>query len=240
MLNYTPYILKQIQKVNTDKSNSVLDVGCGIGQYFPYLKGKITGIDFDKKNVQRAKQSYADTKVFHWDLTKRPLPGSSTYDIVLCLEVIEHMKSKDALMLVTDLEKKAKDYLFISTPNINNFTSLLRFVLFRQIEIAGEANTVEKILYYFVHKKLPPKQNKYYVMESDSPELISNKSLHYHVSNFSSSDFKRRGYKVIGGLGQVNYDAIKNERIKMIVESIFYYFPYFSGSFLAIKDMRKV
>ncbi len=237
MLNYTPYILKEIKKINK-KDQSVLDVGCGIGQYFPYLKGKITGFDFDKKNVERAKKKFPEAKVFHFDLTKRPLPGLKKYDVVICLEVVEHMKKRDALLLIKELEKKTNGYLLISTPNINNFTSLLRFLMTRKVEIAGEANVVEKILYFILNRKFPPKNNKYYVMESDSPDLISNKSLHYHVSNFSSGDFKKMGYRVVGGLGQVNYDIIGNQMLKNFIEKIFYYFPYLAGSFLAIKEIR--
>jgi SAM-dependent methyltransferase len=235
MINYTPYILEEIRKVNKMRKSEVLDIGCGIGQYFPYLKGNITGIDFDLKNVKRARKNYPKAKVFHHDLSKFPLPVDRKYDVVICLELIEHMKKKDALKLIRELEKITKGYLLISTPNINNFTSLVRYVLFKQLEIAGSSNTVEKILYLLKYKKLPPKNNKYYVMEPGSENEISNKNLHFHVSNFSSTEFKRKGYQVLGGLGQVNYETIKNKRIRMLVEYIFYRFPYFSGSFLAIK-----
>jgi len=238
MINYTPYILKEIKKVNQKRILDVLDVGCGIGQYFPYLKGSITGIDFDIKNVRRARKSFPNAKVIHHDLSKLPLPVDKKYDLVICLELIEHIKKKDALRLIKELEKITKGYLLISTPNINNFTSFVRYILFRQLEIAGHPNTVEKVLHYIKYRSFPPKHNKYYVMEPGSDNQIANKNLHFHISNFNSTEFKSKGYKVVGGLGQVNYEMIKNKKLRKFVESVFYHFPYFSGSFLAIKKLK--
>lgn len=230
------YIIRELQKINM-KNMTVLDVGCGTGEYIPYLKGKITGIDFDKKLVAIAKQKYPKVKFLIHDCTKLPLPIKSDVDFIFSTELVEHLKKNDAIKLIKEFEKTSR-IIFISTPNVNNFTSLVRFIVFRTIAIAGTPNTVEKVLFFLKNKKKTPKFSKYPVVEEKLLEGNPNKDLHYHVSNFNTAFFKMRGYRVIGGLGFMSYNAIKNKTIRNMLDAFFYYFPYFAGDILAIKIVR--
>lgn len=234
----SPYIEKEIKKIKLNNNSRVLDVGCGIGQYIPLYKGKITGIDFDKRNLIRAKKRFPKARFIQYDLNKNTLPVSEKFDLIICLDVVEHLEIKQALKLIKNLENLNGGYLFISTPNINNFTTLLRFLMFRTVEIAGKPNFMEKSIYFVLHRKFPPKKNKYFIMESG--DEFSNEELHYHVSGFNSGYFRKRGYRVVGGLGFVIYQMIKNKNLRMILDKLYFHMPYFSGSFLAIRKNEEL
>lgn len=230
----SPYIEREIKKIPLTKNSKILDVGCGIGQYFSLYKGYIWGIDFDDKNLERAKKRFPKAKLLKHDLSKKSLPIKERFDLIVCLDVIEHLNKQDALRLIKELESINEGILLISTPNVNNITSLIRFLIFKNVEIAGKPNSMERLLYRMTKGSSPASNgNKYFIMESG--DRFSDKSLHYHVSSFSSSYFKKRNYKVIGGLGFVIHSQIKNKMLRSFLDKFYYYVPYLSGSFLAIK-----
>src|SRR3990167_1781795 len=192
MLSVNPYVMKEIQKIPLDERSNVLDVGCGVGAYLEYLKGNITGIDYDQKNLEEAKKRFPKVQFIRHDCNHVPFPVKEKFDLILCFEVIEHLKRDESLKLMRELERISQGYIFLTTPNINNFTSFLRYVLFRSLEIAGKPNFVEKFFYFLKHKKLPPKENKFCVSHEDvNSKKVSNPELHYHYSNFNSSFFKK-------------------------------------------------
>lgn len=85
------------------KGGNVLDLGCGLGRYFPFLKGsKITGLDFTQKVLDQARADHLDLdpKVDNWDIAKNGLKlyEDNTFDFIFCGEVIEHMENPQALI----------------------------------------------------------------------------------------------------------------------------------------------
>ncbi len=97
---------------------SVLDIGCGRGHFGLLLKsfGKnYVGVDIPnpvKICVERGLEAYAV------DVEKEKLPfKSNSFDMVLCLEVIEHFNNTDFLLSEIRRVIKNKGFLVISTPN---------------------------------------------------------------------------------------------------------------------------
>lgn len=83
----------------TVKNGSVLDIGCGLGRYFPYFKNcQITGIDYAPKTVEQAQKDYPEARVLVHDVVKDGLRGFSEFDFIFCAEVIEHLESPQALI----------------------------------------------------------------------------------------------------------------------------------------------
>jgi 2-polyprenyl-3-methyl-5-hydroxy-6-metoxy-1,4-benzoquinol methylase len=103
---------------------SVLDVGCGRGIVGAMVKiyrdpPKLVGLDiYDPYiNFCRKLGTY-DTIVKH-NLQEFPYPFSnSAFDIVIGLEVIEHLPKSLAVKMLGELERISSQRVIISTPNI--------------------------------------------------------------------------------------------------------------------------
>lgn len=70
--------------------NSVFDVGCAIGVYLKYFSKKgvdVAGIEGAESAVERA---LVDT-IQHYDLRDSPKISNQKFDLVLCIEVAEHL-----------------------------------------------------------------------------------------------------------------------------------------------------
>lgn len=86
---------------------TVLDVGCGSGKGLRILSQrslKAHGIDLDPR--------LKDKNVFIMDVTDI---ASQSYDIVTCIDVIEHVE--DDVSLVKELNRIARKGIFVATPN---------------------------------------------------------------------------------------------------------------------------
>jgi len=79
----------------------VLDVGCGLGKYFPFMEHcQITGVDFAPKTVEQTRKDYPNTQIDVWDIAKEGLRLYDTFsfDTVFCGETIEHREDPQGLV----------------------------------------------------------------------------------------------------------------------------------------------
>ena len=115
------YILKNIDKNNL-KNMKVLDLGCGGGltcEPLARLGAEVTGIDFVKQNIIVAKNHSINSNLkieyINDDLDKLNL--KKKYDLILLLEVIEHLDDWELLIKKIKKNLKPKGKLIISTIN---------------------------------------------------------------------------------------------------------------------------
>ena len=84
-------------------ASSVVDVGCGVGSWLDEFRQKgvtdILGIDF---HVQKSSLKIPREKFLRYDLQK-PITVPRRFDLVLCMEVAEHLPSESAGTLVQSL-----------------------------------------------------------------------------------------------------------------------------------------
>lgn len=98
------------------KDWNVLELGCGTG-YGAYLMSKycktVDAQDMDTNLLIRAKEKFINSNLTYTD---QPVEGK--YDVVVCLEVIEHMTKESGHLLLQNAKSKLKSngLLFISTP----------------------------------------------------------------------------------------------------------------------------
>lgn len=109
----------------------MLDVGCGDGVIYFFLKNKVQeiyGIDNNKKDLLKAKKNRLRTKVCYLDTEKFPF-NNNYFNVVTCLDVIEHIKNPNFLLseIYRVLEKEG--ILILSTPNIRFSDHLLKLIL---------------------------------------------------------------------------------------------------------------
>ncbi len=99
------------------KINSILDLACGLSLKSQYMNcDYIVGVDIFDKYLEKITYN-KNTILIKYDIRKILnlfLPKS--FDIVLILDVLEHLKRKESLKLLRDAEKIAKKAVIIETP----------------------------------------------------------------------------------------------------------------------------
>ena len=115
------YILKMINQKKI-KDLKILDLGCGGGltcEPLARLEAKVTGIDFVKQNIEVAKNHARISKLkinyIHDDLDS--LKFKKKYDIILLLEILEHLDNWKSLIPKIKNILKPNGFLVISTIN---------------------------------------------------------------------------------------------------------------------------
>ena len=115
------------------KAESLLDIGCGDGTLEYFIKNRISkiyGVDNAIKSVKESKKYYFEIKLV--DLNKTIPYKRNFFDVVTCLDVIEHIKDPNKLFKETYRVLKPNGLLLLSTPNIR-FSDHIYKLLFQGI-----------------------------------------------------------------------------------------------------------
>lgn len=97
----------------------ILDAGCGEGLPMKYFKQKNTklsfvGIDIDKRVLSIAKNNVKTERFVLMDVTKMRYKNNY-YDLVLMLEVLEHLENPEAA--IVEVKRVSKNWCIFSVPN---------------------------------------------------------------------------------------------------------------------------
>lgn len=100
---------------------SLLDVGCGsnspIGK-LPKKKFYSVGVDAFREAIEKSKKNKIHNKYFLMNVMKIDTKfKAKSFDCVLALDLIEHLKKKDGVRLIKKMEKIARKKVIILTPN---------------------------------------------------------------------------------------------------------------------------
>jgi SAM-dependent methyltransferase len=94
---------------------TVLDVGCGSGQNLRALAAsgayRLAGVDVSDKALERARIAVPDAELHCLDLQCRKL--DETFDLVMSLQVIEHIP--DDLALLRNMRLMSNRYVMVAT-----------------------------------------------------------------------------------------------------------------------------
>ena len=105
------------------KKSKILDLGCGVGTLDFYLAQKghdVTAVDISSRAIKLAEQTNDNLL-----LNNRPificseienLKLKEKFDVIICLDVIEHLKNHDVLFLKINHFLKVGGIVIISTP----------------------------------------------------------------------------------------------------------------------------
>lgn len=151
-------VLKNLDRKNEDIS--ICDFGCGVGTldfYFASKGYRVMGLDISDKAINVARKSNEvmklNSKVEFYnskDINKRV--KNKKFNVILCLEVIEHVQ-KDMELIKYLINKLTNGgYLIISTPTVN--APLYRFKLIKKFdEEVGHLRRYnpEKLVEYFIN-----------------------------------------------------------------------------------------
>lgn len=113
--------LGKLIQPNIKKTDTVLDLGCGIMQATTDVLGEkgnlkcksILGVDMHLKYLDRIKSNYSTIQT---EVVNTKLFPDKSYDAVICLDVLEHIETNSALKLIGEMERIARKIVIIYTP----------------------------------------------------------------------------------------------------------------------------
>lgn len=101
-----------------------IDVGCATGQMFMVLQRDmpehdlmLTGIDWAASAIARARVNVPEAKFEVFDLFALPFGHGNHFDLVLCIEVLEHQNDWRGAMERLWWLAKPGDHIIITVPN---------------------------------------------------------------------------------------------------------------------------
>lgn len=110
--------IKEIIEIIRSDVRSILDVGCGNGTFVNTLNSalpdkfdKTVGLDSSKEALK-----YVKTEKINGSITNLPFEDNS-YDLVTCLEILEHLPQEDFKKGILELQRVSKKYIIITVPN---------------------------------------------------------------------------------------------------------------------------
>jgi len=114
--------LGKIVSSHIDKNDIVLDLGCGIMQATTgFLDGgksvkckTILGVELIEKYLDVIKKTYPTIKN---DVRNTHLFMDDSFDVVLCIDIIEHLEPEDAHYLIDEMKRIARKKVIIYTPS---------------------------------------------------------------------------------------------------------------------------
>jgi 2-polyprenyl-3-methyl-5-hydroxy-6-metoxy-1,4-benzoquinol methylase len=115
---YGPAI-QLLQASNLEPGMKALDLGCGAGEFTQMLMGRGFITDACDGEARRDRSTLScgvEVRILDLECVQLPFKDSS-YDVVACLEVIEHIANAELLMHEIFRIMKVGAYLVISTPN---------------------------------------------------------------------------------------------------------------------------
>ncbi|MFC2072263.1 class I SAM-dependent methyltransferase [Chloroflexota bacterium] len=112
-------VLNTVRRVLENKGQSLLDIGCGDGRIIKaLLKNKevfTIGADIDAQSLRECLKCGMHDGYILCDVRKLPLKENS-FDIVLSVEVLEHLEKEDGQKSIKAWEKIARRQVIITTP----------------------------------------------------------------------------------------------------------------------------
>jgi 2-polyprenyl-3-methyl-5-hydroxy-6-metoxy-1,4-benzoquinol methylase len=103
-------------------ARSLVDVGCGPGIIGALCRiyrsmDRLAGVDAHPPALDICRRHSFYDEVFELDLAAGRLPFTDgEFDVVTCIEVIEHVRREDGLRLLDELERVGR-FVIVTTPN---------------------------------------------------------------------------------------------------------------------------
>ena len=111
--------LNTVWRMLDKEARTVLDIGCGKGEPMRFINRRkqfyAVGADIFKPYLKEYKRQGIHNEYVLCDVRHLPFADRS-YDIVLCMEVLEHLEREEGKKLLSDMERIARKQVILSTP----------------------------------------------------------------------------------------------------------------------------
>lgn len=137
MVNYRINLKKELKDENSPRkkiidlvgrNKKVLDIGCASGAILKYLREnlncQVRGVEIDEKAAQIAKER-TEAEIVSGDVEDVSTWNKITkelYDVIICGDVLEHLKSPERILKKVKRILNKKSYILISIPNIAHWS----------------------------------------------------------------------------------------------------------------------
>lgn len=158
---------------NVDKTNAILDLGCGYGSFLSFLQSKnytnVTGVDLSTQEISICKKFFTSYNFVQEDILNFVSLTDKKFDLVYLSHVIEHIKKEDLFLFLDGVKKILTDrgIFVIIAPNsaayfnaaANRYGDLTHEIGFtelslRQVLMVSGFNHIEARNYYGTGKPL--------------------------------------------------------------------------------------
>lgn len=117
---YVPFTtINTVWRLLDKNCYSILDVGCGKGEPMKFINrhGKFhtVGVDIFEPYINLCREQNIHNEYSLCDINNLPFPDKS-FDIVLCMEVLEHQEKELGEKLLANFERIACKQIILSTP----------------------------------------------------------------------------------------------------------------------------
>lgn len=138
---------KEIQPTNSLYARH-LDIGSGHGDLIVLLREKQLVNHSDACDYTHTLMQLPDVEVHVADLNHQPLPfADQSFDLVTCTEVIEHLEHYRETLREIHRVLKPGGRVVLSTPNILNLKSRIRFFVYGFYNLFGPLHARESALH---------------------------------------------------------------------------------------------
>ena len=97
---------------------SILDLGCGPSSKIQHYKVRKVGVEAHEPTFLKAQGSGTHDKLIQMDVRKISKAFSpNSFDAVVALDLIEHLKKSEGFCLLADMERIARKRVIVFTPN---------------------------------------------------------------------------------------------------------------------------
>ncbi|MEW5746235.1 MAG: class I SAM-dependent methyltransferase [Nitrospirota bacterium] len=184
---------KEIAPLVPQGAKSVLEIGCGAGGTLLWLKEDLgfevcVGIEVEARAAARARQK--GLAVLETDIEKGIPFMNCSYDLLLCLDVIEHLANPWRVTKELSTLIKPGGYLIVSLPNIAHI-SILSGLLFRDRWDYEDSGILDR-----THLRFFTRQTAYGLLNEAGFEVIG------HRPRFARKTHRRLNFLTIGIFGR--------------------------------------
>lgn len=152
---YFSYTRREILPLLPDRMDRVLEVGCGVGNTLCWLKEDfgcrwIGGIEIDPAAAGEARRRL--DFLFEGDVSRDEIPEMEPVDLLLCLDVLEHLVDPWAVVRRLYEIVRPGGAIIASVPNVRNRKVLLPLLFRGTWEYADEGVLDRTHLRFFVRE----------------------------------------------------------------------------------------
>ncbi|MCX7875603.1 MAG: glycosyltransferase [Melioribacteraceae bacterium] len=101
-----------------ENSHKILDIGCGIGDYLVYTNAKqdVTAVEPHLPYIEKSKERTPWVKYFNEDALSFFSKVNEQYDLILMIDVVEHLNEDEGFKLIEEAKKHCTGILFAQIP----------------------------------------------------------------------------------------------------------------------------
>lgn len=134
-LGYWEESAEAAEFIHSDKTYSVLDIGCGNGVSTTNITGKfVVGVELSQKQMVRAKKRFKNTNFVVADARKLPFK-SNTFDLIVAINLLHHVADPESILKESYRVLKKGGRLLTVDPNLYNPIGYIGRGLYRLLKL---------------------------------------------------------------------------------------------------------